>query len=236
MPEIIWVLVIIIFLIITYFLGKDEKSKHIRKKYTIETKHILEDIDRLKSILNDLYNKSVSDNLRRELDLVRSEIEGSLEQKTKKLLLEIPELNEWNEHNRFGILHELNEGVENIEQELSEIEDKIYSEPSYNDREETIKTLTKALYQRLELKEYQYIIENNEKLWMFFYKQIDDIELKRLYIFTVWTAYQEVWNIKYSSKYFEAYFECLDMEEDKKTKFLMKELNDLWLSYKTLQE
>lgn len=125
-----------------------------------------------------------------------------------------------------------------------------YEEQDTNTQEK-IQQLTWAMYNQLKEKNYTFIQETNEEMWRYFYREIEDEEIQGMYCFIIGTAYQELWNLKYADIYFDVFLDNLILDnqtiknlekngiqdvEAMKMMFLVKELQELWLSYKMSAE
>ena len=116
-----------------------------------------------------------------------------------------------------------------------------------NNVQEKMEQITWDLYHQLKEKNYKFIVKANEDMWKYFYREIEDEEIQWMFCFVVGTAYQEVWSLKYANIYFDVFLDNLMLNnkviknieksgikniDTIKMIFLVKELQELWLSYK----
>jgi len=170
--------------------------------------------------------------------ILSGELFKSKKQKEEKLEKEIEDfsnsLDEYAKENGLDDYETPEELVEEYEEEETTTQEKIQQ-------------LIGALYNQLKEKNYIFIQETNEEMWLGFYKQIEDEEIQGMYCFIMWATYQELWNLKYADVYFDVFLNSLiiddktikSFEKDEikdvgviKMMLLVWELQALWLSYK----
>lgn len=133
----------------------------------------------------------------------------------------------------------MNEARENIDEMLELDEDK----KDY---------LLDDMLDKVLSRQYDVIIEFNDgKLLQDYLIQTNNVEALSQYCLLVWASYQEVWNLVSADKYFDIFLSNISINENTTQAFekqgisdtgvikmmlLIKELQDLWLSYKVSKE